>query len=226
MKISKIIGTSLLGCALVLSQAHASVISIFVDAAPNKYGSPDYAEWEANAFANAVNGSFVNMANSAKAANSGTTNFEIEDAVVYSFGDLGSRLTWVYYISDTSVEELGSADNFKVSLLNTWDGDESDLYLDFYGNTWLEPTSWLNYNGGVIGTAGMGWWGAHEVNTQEALDADLAAWGAVDESWEFRVQYNNEITSLTSNRVASVSEPTGLALMVAGFLLFMRRKLS
>ncbi|NMH60771.1 PEP-CTERM sorting domain-containing protein [Alteromonas ponticola] len=224
MKMNTLLGTALLGFTLTLSQAHASVVSIFVDAAPNKFGSPDYSAWEANAFAAAADGTFVNMSNSLNSDNWGTTNFEIEDEVVYSFGDLGSRLTWVYFISDTTVEELDAADNFAVSLLNTWDGEESDFYMEYYGSTWLEPGSWQNYNGGVIGTAGMAYWGAQDINTQEALDSDIAAWGAAAESWEFRVRFDDDITSLTSNRIASVPEPSGIALLAAAILLLTRRK--
>ncbi len=73
-------------------------VSLFVDSAPNVYGSPDFPAWKANAYAAAAGGTFVNMINGINPANIGTTNFEIEDEVVYSFGDLGKRLHWIYWI--------------------------------------------------------------------------------------------------------------------------------
>ncbi|MCF6188004.1 MAG: hypothetical protein L3J49_11105, partial [Desulfobulbaceae bacterium] len=167
-------------------------IPLFVDAAPNKYGSPDYSSWESNAYASVVAGTFVNMASSINSDNIGTTNFEIQDEVVYSFGDLGKRLTWIYYIEGETVDSLSGTDRFQISLTNVWDGSSWDFYDYYYESTWLEPTTWVNYDtdgdgsvDGVIGTAGMAWWGAYGINTQEALDADIASWGLSEESWIF-----------------------------------------
>lgn len=181
----KQLGIAMVGLLLIaMGPVQASIVNIYVDAAPNAYGSPDYAPWQAAAFAAVSAGTFVNMSNGINPANVGTTDFEIQDEVVYSFGDLGKRLTWIYWIPDTTIAEL-QAREFEMSLTNIWDGDVSDFYLDYYGSTWLEPTKWVEYNGGVIGTAGMAWWGAYGVNTQEALDADIAAWIQVDETWIF-----------------------------------------
>lgn len=203
-------------------------VSIYVDAAPNVYGSPAYPAWQAAAFAAAADGTFVNMANGTNPANDGTTDFEIQDEVVYSFGDLGKRLTWVYWIPDKTIAELTG--KFQVSLINIWDGDELDFYLDYYGSTWLQPSKWVDYDkdgdsiaDGVIGTAGMAWWGAYGLNTQQALDADIAAWITVCEDWIFtaRLLDDNgaviETASLTSHRDA-VAEPATLLLLGAGLL--------
>lgn len=195
----------------------AMSLSLFVDSAPNVYGSPDYAAWESNAFYNASHGTFVNMANSVNS--SGTTNFDINDEVVYSFGDLGKRLTWIYWVEGETVASLTG--RFKISLYNTWNGSGLDFYNYYYGSTWLEPTHWIDYdkNGdgvsdGVIGTAGMAWWGAYGTNTQAALDADLADWGTASESWTFSARLDGSTSSITSNRASStVPEP-------ATFLLF------
>ena len=79
-------------------------VYIYVDSAPNVYGSPLYPAWQNDAFAKAASGTFVNMANGKNPAFVGTTNFVIEDEVVYSFGDLGKRLTWVYWIPNETLE--------------------------------------------------------------------------------------------------------------------------
>lgn len=194
----------LLGVSTVASAD--GVVYLYVDAAPNVYGSPDYPAWKAATFAAVAAGTFVNMANSAIGCNAGTTKFEIEDEVVYSFGNLGKRLTWIYWVPGETKASL--AGRFKISLFNTWDGDVIDFYLDYYGSTWLEPTKWEDYdaNGdgivdGVMGVAGMAWWGAEVANTAAALEADIAAWAPARESWEFTAKLDDTAFSITSDRI-------------------------
>jgi hypothetical protein len=210
--------------SLAAASALPPAVSLYVDAAPNVYGSPDYPAWESAAFAAAADGTFVNMANGINGDNVGTTDFEIEDEVVYSFGDLGKRLTWIYWVPGETIDSL--TDRFQVSLINIWDGDELDFYADYYGSTWLVPTKWKDYDSdgdsvtdGVIGTAGMAWWGAYEVNTQEALDADIAEWGAAEEDWIFTARLDCTEYSITSHRDprAPVPEPATMLLLGSGF---------
>lgn len=191
-------------------------VNIYVDAAPNVYGSADYAAWEASSFSAASNGTYTNMINGVNPDNVGTTNFEIQDEVVYSFGDLGKRLTWTYWIPNETVNNL--SDRLEVSLTNTWDGISSDFYLDYYGSSWLTPSKIYDYNDGVVGLAGMAWWGAYDTNTEEELNADLESWGAVSESWTFSVRLDDQTTSLTSNRdaVAPIPEPSTFLLIGSG----------
>ncbi|MEJ2079188.1 MAG: PEP-CTERM sorting domain-containing protein [Acidobacteriota bacterium] len=210
------------------------VVYLYVDAAPNKNGSPDYAGWEEAAFADVANGTFVNMANSANPDLVGTTNFDILDEVVYSFGDLGKRLTWIYWIPDQTIE---SVKNFQVSLFNNWGGEILDVYQDYYGSTWLTPTTWSDYDSdndgspdGVIGAAGMAWWGAYYTGTQEELDQDIADWIRVNETWTFSAllitpDEGGSLTWITSRR-AAVPEPSILLLLCTGLAVIGLRKVS
>ena len=215
-------------CLGLLMTTSAFALSIYVDVAPNAYGSPDYPAWQEASLSAASTGTFINMLSGINPDNIGTTNFEIEDEVVYSFGDLGSRLTWVYWIPNETIESLTG--RLTVSLMNIWDGDLSDFYQDYYAQTWITPSHLYEYNGGVVGLAGIAWWGAYGLNNEDALQADLAEWAMVSESWIFKVSLDREISSLTSNRdatsMAPVPEPGTLILLGGGLcgLFFYRRK--
>ena len=179
-------GLLLLGVVLALGlagPAGADNVDLFVDAAPNAYGSPLYEPWKTAAFAAAASGTFTNMANSFNPLNAGTTNVEINDMVVYSFGDLGKRLHFVYWIPNETLSSL--VDRFTISMYYQWDGVTYDFYNEYYGATWQTPSTgrWIDYdvNGdgnidGVVGTAGFAWWAAYPSNDPAELAAQLIEW--------------------------------------------------
>jgi hypothetical protein len=198
-----------------LATAGPISVNLYVDSAPNKYGSPAYPGWESAAFSAASNGTFVNMANSADPANVGTTNFDIRDVVVYSFGDLGRRLTWVYWIPGETVSSLTG--RFDISLLFDWGGVTYDAYSYYgYGGTWLAPTDWQDYAGGVIGTVGWAWGGAYGVNTPAALNADLTNWNQYVGDITVRTRLDGTVYSLAAQH--TVPEAPTFTLIGIGLL--------
>jgi hypothetical protein len=215
MKRSAIVVLAVFALLWSVNTCLAESINLYVDSAPNKYGSPLYDPWQTSAFSMASLGTFVNMANSVNPLNAGSTNFDIRDVVVYSFGDLGRRLHFVYWIPDATISAL-TAKNFQVSLYYDWEGETHDFYNEYYSSTWLTPASWQEYNGGVIGTAGFAWWGAYEINTPEALAADLAAWDRPQGNITFYARMDGAQSSITANH--SVPEAASLLLLGLGLL--------
>lgn len=205
----------------ISTSARATSINLNVDSAPNVFGSPDWTPWWDAARTEAINGTFVNMANSQNPANSGITNFDIRDTVVYSFGDLGRRLHFVYWVPNETIASL-TAKNFEVGLDYVWDGV---FYNDYFGSEWVTPSSWIEQAGGVIGSGGFAWWGAFGVNTQEALDNDIKAWTPLQGDITFRARVSGEpIVSLTvhHNVVPDVGA-SGLLLIISLGALFAGR---
>ncbi|NTU43595.1 MAG: hypothetical protein HGA78_11225, partial [Nitrospirales bacterium] len=179
----------LFSLSLFVGAANATTVNLYVDSAPNEFGSPAWPAWETNAKAAAAAGTFVNMQNSVNPANAGTQNFEVQDATVYSFGDLGRGLHFVYWVPGETIANLQSK-NFEVAMLYQWDGVWYDYYAENYGQTWLAPLNWEEYNSGVIGMPRFAWWGAYNTNTPAELAADLAYFDAHQGDVEFQYRFN------------------------------------
>ena len=216
MKRSAVIVLAIIALFWSVNTCLAGSISLYVDSAPNVYGSSSYPAWESNAFALASAGTFVNMANSVNSSNAGTMNFEIQDVVVYSFGDLGRRLHFVYWIPQETITTL-AAKHFQISLSYDWENVNYDFYNDYYGSTWLTPTKWIEYAGGVIGSAGFAWWGAYGINTPEALAAELADWDKYQGNITFAARMDDGVSS-SITALHSVPEAASFLLLGLGLL--------
>ncbi|MHB1034822.1 MAG: hypothetical protein ACYC35_11135 [Pirellulales bacterium] len=141
-------------------------VQLYVDSAPNVYGSPDYAAWWAQAKADVVAGSFQDLRNGTYP---GTHTIDPLDEIVYSTMDLGKRLHFIYWIPGETKASLNG--RFEANYSADWDGVESP-----WG--WYQPSSWQEYSGGVIGTFGDAWW----ASDNEALpnSSNASPWDEVD----------------------------------------------
>ncbi len=223
-KLSCLSALAFFGAILLTPCARAIAISVYADAAPNAYGSPDFPAWRDAAYDGAINGTFVNMAHSVDPRNAGTTMFNIRDTFVYSFGDLGRRLHFVYWIPDTTVADLQAA-HFQIGIDLVWDGVTLSDWC--YGTDWVAPLSWIERDGGVIGTAGAAFWGAYGVNTPEALAADIAAYQPYTDAFSFRVRADNlDAATLLTVTQRAPDGVSSLLLLALGFgsLTILRRR--
>jgi hypothetical protein len=87
------------------------------------------------------------------------------DEIVYSTGDLGKRLHWVYWLPGQTKAGLGS--NFEVKWVIDWYGTNwtysgGSWALDGSNVGWSVPSNWEDYSysgqTGVIGSLGFAWW--------------------------------------------------------------------
>lgn len=181
--IISVIGVFFIVVVAMVFTAEAVEVNLYLDTAPNAYGSPDWPSYLEETYANIFDGTFVNQTHSNNPANVGTLNYDTLDYMVYSFGDLGNRLHSFYFIKDETVESLDG--RFQVSIEYEYDGIWSNPYEEYGWGEWLQPSSWINYDGdndgitdGVIGSMGNALWGAYGYNTDtpeawEALAADI-----------------------------------------------------
>jgi PEP-CTERM motif len=146
--------------AVLCTVSTASGVGFFVDTAPNVYGSPDWAPWLAQAKVDVADGSFINMRSSNFTA-AGSNWLDPYDEIVYSTGDLGRRLHWLYYLPGETVANL--AGRFEVKWVIDWGGGDwtyegGGWAADGAEVGWVEPGSWEDYDGGVFGSLGFAWW--------------------------------------------------------------------
>ncbi len=244
---------SVLALLAVASSALAVSITptLVADTAPNAYGSPNYAPWWTQAKADVAAGTFINMRSG---KHPGTTLFEPKEAIVYSTGDLGRRLHWIYWIPGVTKSELNGL--FEVNNTVDWDGKE---YLwgeiEYPGGIptteWYQPTKWEDYdaNGdgtidGVIGTFGNAWWaGDNEAPPfdtdgnpyNETDSADVAAYASQmlqhQTHWTGWIRYRptaNDEWTYMQLRLQVVPEPGTMVLWLSGFaapaFAFLRRR--
>ncbi len=152
----------ILAVGTLLAATSLGDVQLFVDSAPNVYGSPDWPGWWAATKADVAGGSFTNMRTG---LHPGTLDADPYDFIVYSTGDLGKRLHWIYWVPGETTASLDG--RFEVRFAIDWDGvtyawdygigDWVDLSVDPNAG-WIQPSSWEHYSGGVIGSFGMAWW--------------------------------------------------------------------
>lgn len=161
----KLIRTIAIAVALVAMSmpAMAASLNFYVDSAPNMYGSPSWAGWYDAAKADVTAGTFQNMRSGFFP---GTLYADPLDMIVYSTGDLGKRLHWLYWLpGDRSAISEG---RFQTRMIVEWDGVEYSMNADGSwavltpDNNWRAPSSsvWESTADGIFGSFGMAWWAA------------------------------------------------------------------
>ena len=232
--------------ALVCSMAAATITaSLNADTAPNAYGSPNFAPWRTAAFDDVIAGEFTNMRSGAFV---GEQKFQATEAIVYSTGDLGKRVHWIYWLPGQTVAGMDGL--FQVKDVADWDGvdstydwDTGDSVPDGPEVGWIQPGSWIDQSGGVVGTFGDAWWAwdddAAPLNTDsdpfnETDAADIQALAgmmyASQTHWTGVIRYR-ETTSdpwtVQSMKLDLVPEPGSLLVLgsgLAGLMGFVTRK--
>jgi hypothetical protein len=173
------------GLLLPTAAARADMIVLHVDSAPNVFGSPNWASWWADTKADVVAADFEDMRTG---THPGTHDADPYDFIVYSTMDLGKRTHWIYWLDGETVAGLDQ--RFQVKWIVDWDGVDytydwglGALVVDDPNTGWVQPGSWENYSGGVIGSFGFAWWALNEQGgtnvDQDDVDAlrdDVLTW--------------------------------------------------
>ena len=142
----------------------------------------------------------------------GTTNYDVEDTAVYTFGKNGTRLNFIYWLPGKTIESL-VADNFEISIDYFWDKEKYSYTEEAFRGKWITPTVWEEYKGGVIGTAVVSWL----VKKKKYLADEMKYWGYHQGDIVFEARTDNEFSSLAA-RHEPVPEPMTILLFVTGLV--------
>lgn len=213
-------------------------VELYVDSAPNVYGSPDWAPWWSATKSDVVAGTFTNLRTGTYP---GTDRISPYDEIVYSTGDLGKRLHWIYWVPGQSTSALDGL--FEVKWVIDWDGtdwtydwDAMSWVLDAATEGWTQPSSWEDYSGGTIGNFGFAWWatdndalpmdtGGSPYDETDQADIDALAQTVLDYQTHatgfvrYRADANSDWQAGPSIRVNVVPEPAPASLLLAGLAL-------
>ena len=160
---------------ILVSAGWASAdLSFYVDTAPNVYGSSSWAPWWTATKADVANGTFENM-RSGMYPNS--LRADPLECLVYSTGDLGKRMHFIYWLPGTTKAQATGL--FEVKWTVDWAGTEwttdasNNWIVDDANAGWSTPTNWEDYNSGVIGSMGFAYWVTDDWANPLSGDSDL-----------------------------------------------------
>jgi cysteine-rich repeat protein len=183
-----------LALALGLAAPATAQVELYVDTAPNVFGSPDYPGWWQAARDDVVAGTFSDMRRGAFA---GRREVTPREEIVYSTGDRGQRLHWIYWIEgwdpprDPDTGALDLQGRLEVKYVVDWAGqdwtrDSDDPVLLVEDDPlagWAVPLSVERVEQGdalgVIGTFGFAWWAWDDL--AEPLDTNGNPFDETDE---------------------------------------------
>ncbi len=199
--------------------AKAGPVELYVDSAPNVYGSPNWGPWWADTKQDVVDGSFTNMRTGTYP---GTNHVDPLDFIVYSDGDLGKRVHWVYFLEGETV--AGLADRFQVKTSLDWDGVDytydGGWLADGPEAGWITPGSWEDYDDGttqgVIGSFGWAFWATVGMSGAGDLADEIFAY---ETYLKGHVRYRETINSDWQNtdiNLILVPLPSSLLMGLAG----------
>lgn len=135
---------TLLLCLTTMAQAFT--VSLYADSAPNKFDPTLWDPWWNQTKTDVVAGTFTNMRTG---THPGTNTYDHYDAIVYNTGDMGKRVHWIYWIPDMTIAKLNGLFNVQY----VYEGSSGAV-----AQGWGQPTTWEEYQGGVIGSWGFAWW--------------------------------------------------------------------